>query len=64
MSNEHINHLNVLNVLGSEGKLACAFGELVKDFYTTNRKALEPGNTLQIIKKNPQFSGYNQQDSQ
>ena len=64
MRNEHLQDLNVGNVLGSEGYLACAFGELVKTFYTTGRRALEPSGVLRVIAKNPQFRGYNHQDSQ
>ena len=64
LRNNHLQDLNVGNVLGSEGYLACAFGELVKDFYTTSRRSLEPSAVLRVIAKNPQFRGYNHQDSQ
>lgn len=40
MSNQHIKQLNVTNVLGSEGHLACSYAELVKDYYSTNRRSL------------------------
>lgn len=64
LTNQHLGDLNVGNVLGSEGYLACAFGELVKSYYTTVRKTLEPAAVLRVIAKNPQFRGYNHQDSQ
>ena len=64
MSNNHLQDLNVNNNLGSEGHLACAYGELVKDYYTTRKRSLEPSSILRIIQKNPQFRGYNHQDSQ
>jgi len=64
MSNNHLGDLNVNNNLGSEGHLACAYGELVKDYYTTRKRSLEPSSILRIIQKNPQFRGYNHQDSQ
>ena len=64
LSNGHLNDLNVGNVLGSEGQMACAFGELVKNYYTTNKRALEPTDILRCIAKNPQFRGFNHQDSQ
>jgi len=31
-----------MNVLGSEGHIACAYGEFIKNFYTSSKKALEP----------------------
>lgn len=40
LTNGHLNDLNVGNVLGSEGQIACAFGELIKNYYTTNKRAL------------------------
>jgi ubiquitin C-terminal hydrolase len=64
LRNEHLKDLNVGNVLGSEGYLACAYGELVKSYYTTGRRSLEPTAVLRVIQKNPQFRGYNHQDSQ
>jgi hypothetical protein len=64
LNNDHLKDLNVANVLGSEGYLACAFGEFVKTFYSTGRRALEPSAVLRVIAKNPQFRGYNHQDSQ
>ena len=64
-TNRHIGEINVNNVLGSGGELACAYGQFVKDYYTTNRKALEPIKILKIISgKNSQFRGHNHQDSQ
>lgn len=65
VSNSHVKELNVTNVLGSQGNLACAYGELIKDYYTTNRRALEPIKILKIVSgKNAQFRGHNHQDSQ
>jgi ubiquitin C-terminal hydrolase len=40
LGNRHLKDLNVTNVLGSEGHIACAFGEFVKNFYTSGRKVL------------------------
>ncbi len=64
LQNKHLNDLNVSNVLGSEGYMACAFGEFIKNFYTSGRRKLEPTDILRILQKNPQFRGYNHQDSQ
>lgn len=64
LQNKHLNDLNVSNVLGSEGHMACAFGEFIKNFYTSGRRKLEPTDILRILQKNPQFRGYNHQDSQ
>ena len=38
--NRHLDDLNIDNILGTEGHLACAYGELVKEYYTTNRKSI------------------------
>ena len=62
--NDHIKDLNTDNVLGSEGHLACAFGELVKKHYSTNRRSISPIDVIRIIAKNPQFRGAEHQDSQ
>lgn len=65
VSNDYVKQLNVTNVLGSSGNLACAYGEFIKDYFTTNRKALEPVKILKIVSgKNAQFRGHNHQDSQ
>ena len=57
--------INASNVLGSGGNPVCAYGELIKDYYTTNRRALEPIKILKIVSgKNAQFRGHNHQDSQ
>ena len=62
--NDHLADLNPDNVLGSEGHLACAFGELVKKYYSTNKRSLSPIDVIRIIAKNPQFRGADHQDSQ
>jgi ubiquitin C-terminal hydrolase len=62
--NDHLKDLNVDNVLGSEGHLACAFGELIKKYYSTPKKSLSPIDVIRIIAKNPQFRGSEHQDSQ
>ncbi len=64
LKNDHLKDINVGNVLGSEGHLACAYGQLVKQYYTTKRRRLQPVDVLRIIAKNPQFRGHNHQDSQ
>lgn len=40
VGNQHVKDLNTSNVLGSRGELACAYSELTKDYYTTNKRAL------------------------
>lgn len=40
LTNQHLKDLNVGNVLGSEGYLACAYGELAKTFYSSSRRSL------------------------
>ena len=56
-NNDHVADLNIDNVLGSEGHLACAFGELVKKYFGSNKRVIEPIDVLRIIAKNPQFRG-------
>lgn len=56
--------MNTTNVLGTEGSLAFAFGEFVKDYYSTSKRSLKPLSILKIIARNPQFQGHNHQDSQ
>jgi ubiquitin carboxyl-terminal hydrolase 4/11/15 len=60
-----LKDINFRNPLGSEGKLACAYGEFLKELFFTNRRAIEPRTLKKIVeKKNSTFSGYEQQDSQ
>ena len=62
--NDHLKDLNTDNVLGSEGHLACAFAQLVKKYYSTNKRSISPIDVIRIIAKNPQFRGSDHQDSQ
>lgn len=63
-SNSHLSDINIHNTLGSEGHLACAYGELVKEYYKGDMMSIEPRKIFRIIVKNNQFRGQNQQDSQ
>lgn len=65
LKNEHLADINLKNPLGSEGKLACAYGEFLKELFFTTRRTIEPRTLKKIIeRKNNQFTGYAQQDSQ
>ncbi|CAI9097565.1 OLC1v1034027C1 [Oldenlandia corymbosa var. corymbosa] len=57
--------LNFGNPLGMNGKLALAFGELVRKLWTPGAKPVDPSELKSVISAfAPQFSGYNQHDSQ
>ena len=58
-ANSHLADINFRNPLGSEGKLACAYGEFLKELAHTNKRAIEPRVLKRIVeKKNSTFSGY------
>jgi ubiquitin carboxyl-terminal hydrolase 4/11/15 len=65
LKNEHLSDINLRNPLGSEGKLACAYGEFLKELFFTTRRTADPRALKKIIeRKNNQFTGFSQQDSQ
>ncbi|KAM3143639.1 hypothetical protein pb186bvf_004401, partial [Paramecium bursaria] len=63
--NEFVADLNDKNPLGTGGRLACAYSDLLKDLWESNQNSVSPWNLKNVIGKYAsQFSGYNQQDSQ
>ena len=44
--------------------MACAFGELVKDYYYGKMNFIRPHNFMRVVAKNRQFSNAAHQDSQ
>ncbi|KAF6162918.1 hypothetical protein GIB67_021067 [Kingdonia uniflora] len=57
--------INVRNPLGMEGKLALAFGELLRKLWAPGRTPIAPRPfKANLARFAPQFSGYNQHDSQ
>ncbi|KAG2330310.1 hypothetical protein Bca52824_001490 [Brassica carinata] len=57
--------LNKDNPLGMRGELAIEFGELLKKLWSSGRNAVAPRSfKTKLARFAPQFSGYNQHDSQ
>ncbi|CAK4875537.1 unnamed protein product [Aphanomyces euteiches] len=57
--------LNLTNKLGTQGKLAVAFGNLLSSLWSTNKKNLSPLQFRNALAKfNRQFDNYDQHDSQ
>lgn len=62
---DYARHINRTNPLGLNGELALAFGELLRSLWTTDRKPVAPHHFKEKIACfAPQFSGFNQHDSQ
>ncbi|XP_023338587.1 ubiquitin carboxyl-terminal hydrolase 15, partial [Eurytemora carolleeae] len=57
--------INEENPLGMKGEIARAFGQLIKDIWSGRYKYVVPRNFKTVVGRfAPQFSGYQQQDSQ
>ncbi|WVZ61956.1 hypothetical protein U9M48_011761 [Paspalum notatum var. saurae] len=62
---DYARNINRTNPLGLNGELALAFGELLRSLWTTDRKPVAPHHFKEKISCfAPQFSGFNQHDSQ
>uniref|UniRef100_A0A1J3K0G5 Ubiquitin carboxyl-terminal hydrolase n=1 Tax=Noccaea caerulescens TaxID=107243 RepID=A0A1J3K0G5_NOCCA len=62
---DYSEDLNRDNPLGMSGELAIAFGELLKKLWSSGRNAVAPrAFKTKLARFAPQFSGYNQHDSQ
>ncbi|KAJ1287809.1 hypothetical protein BS78_02G039200 [Paspalum vaginatum] len=62
---DYARNINRTNPLGLNGELALAFGELLRSLWTTHRKPVAPHHFKEKIACfAPQFSGFNQHDSQ
>ncbi|KAJ4847032.1 hypothetical protein Tsubulata_018065 [Turnera subulata] len=62
---DYLGEINTENPLGMKGELAIAFGELLRKLWSSGRTAFAPRafkGKLALFA--PQFSGYNQHDSQ
>ncbi|XP_069693943.1 ubiquitin carboxyl-terminal hydrolase 15-like isoform X2 [Periplaneta americana] len=65
LNEEHLNELNADNPLGMSGEIAKAFGELIQTMWSGRHSYTMPHNfKLQVGRYAPQFSGYQQHDSQ
>ncbi|CAD8044127.1 unnamed protein product [Paramecium primaurelia] len=63
--NTFLQDLNEKNPLGTGGRLACNYAELLKDLYESTSTSVAPWNVKKVIgQQAPQFNGYSQQDSQ
>jgi len=57
--------LKFLLVSGMQGELALAFGDLLRKLWSSGRTAIPPrAFKSKLARFAPQFSGYNQHDSQ
>ncbi|XP_021615796.1 ubiquitin carboxyl-terminal hydrolase 5 isoform X2 [Manihot esculenta] len=62
---DYHQEINLQNPLGMVGELAIAFGELLRKLWAPGRTAVPPRQfKAKLARFAPQFSGYNQHDSQ
>ncbi|CAK9167458.1 unnamed protein product [Ilex paraguariensis] len=62
---DYTNEINRQNPLGMHGELALAFGDLLRKLWSSGRTAIAPRAFKgKLARFAPQFSGYNQHDSQ
>nr|CAB3494985.1 unnamed protein product [Digitaria exilis] len=62
---DYTREINTDNPLGLQGELAIAFGELLRKLWSSGRSSVAPrAFKSKLSRFAPQFSGYNQHDSQ
>uniref|UniRef100_A0A0E0EW13 Ubiquitin carboxyl-terminal hydrolase n=1 Tax=Oryza meridionalis TaxID=40149 RepID=A0A0E0EW13_9ORYZ len=62
---DYSREINTENPLGLQGELATAFGELLRKLWSAGRTSIAPrAFKTKLSRFAPQFSGYNQHDSQ
>ncbi|GJN20354.1 hypothetical protein PR202_gb07724 [Eleusine coracana subsp. coracana] len=62
---DYSQEINTENPLGLQGELAIAFGELLRKLWSAGRTSIAPrAFRSKLTRFAPQFSGYNQHDSQ
>ncbi|KAL1213003.1 putative ubiquitin carboxyl-terminal hydrolase 11 [Cardamine amara subsp. amara] len=62
---DYSDDINAENPLGMRGELAIAFGELLRKLWSSGQNAVAPrAFKTKLARFAPQFSGYNQHDSQ
>lgn len=65
VTGDYKKEINLKNPLGMQGKIASAFGNLMEEIWNGKNSYATPREFKHIIGKyQPQFSGYQQQDSQ
>lgn len=61
----HLAEINQSNVLGYEGRVAIAYGNLLREIYDEGRSTVSPRDFKATVGRcRPTFSGWGQQDSQ
>jgi len=64
-NDNYVEDINEENPLGMKGEIARSFGELIKGMWSGRYSFVVPRNFKQAVGRfAPQFSGYQQQDSQ
>lgn len=65
LTESYINEINKTNVLGFEGRVASAYGGLLREIYEESRGSVSPRDFKATVGRcRPTFSGWSQQDSQ
>lgn len=65
LTDSHLPEINQTNVLGYEGRVAIAYGNLLREVYDEGRSAVSPRDFKSTVGRcRPTFSGWGQQDSQ
>uniref|UniRef100_A0A915I6V7 Ubiquitin carboxyl-terminal hydrolase n=1 Tax=Romanomermis culicivorax TaxID=13658 RepID=A0A915I6V7_ROMCU len=65
VTGQYEQEINETNPLGMRGEMARAFGDLMKQMWSTKNSSVNPRNFKSVVGRfSPQFSGYQQQDSQ
>lgn len=65
LNNQHLTELNMENPLGMRGEIAKAFGNLIHEMWSGKHQSTVPRAFKQQVSRfAPQFSGYQQHDSQ
>ncbi|KAG0472740.1 hypothetical protein HPP92_014597 [Vanilla planifolia] len=62
---DYTGEINIKNPLGMQGEIALSFGELLRKLWSSGRTSIAPrAFKTKLARFAPQFSGYNQHDSQ
>ncbi|PHH91308.1 hypothetical protein CDD83_1012 [Cordyceps sp. RAO-2017] len=65
LTESHLPEINDTNVLGYEGRVAIAYGNLLREIHEEGRTAVSPRDFKATVGRcRPTFSGWGQQDSQ
>ncbi|PFH59627.1 hypothetical protein XA68_12089 [Ophiocordyceps unilateralis] len=65
LTESYLSEINDTNVLGYEGRVAMAYGNLLREIYDEGKSAVSPRDFKTTVGRcRPTFSGWGQQDSQ